>query len=214
MLRRLSPVAAVLAVAALAPAVAPAASTDLKVMTRNVYVGADLIPLATQPDRAAFEQAAAARYETVQRNDFPTRAKAIAAEIRAQKPDVIGLQEAAIWRRGPDGVKDGSATPATQVVYDSTEVLLKALADVGQRYRVIAGRDWFDFEAPTSLGFDVRLTQRDVILGRVGSKVRFGHTFRGGYTKHFDPPTQVGLARQLRGWVGVDAKLAGAASAS
>src|SRR5687767_10843875 len=88
------------------PAVAPAQSTsrDLTVMTRNVYLGADLIPLATQPNREAFEQAAAERYQVVLRNDFRTRAKAIAREFRTAKPDLVGLQEAARWLRGPDGV--------------------------------------------------------------------------------------------------------------
>ena len=118
------------------------------------------------------------------------------------------MQEAAIWRRGADGVKDGPTTPATQVIYDSTEELLKALKAAGPPYREVAGRDWFDFEAPTALGYDVRLTQRDVILVRDGSKVKLRKTFRGGFTNHFDPPTPVGVARQLRGWVGVDGTLA------
>jgi endonuclease/exonuclease/phosphatase family metal-dependent hydrolase len=200
----------VVAVAAAAgvPASAPAKAQDLEVMVRNVYLGADLIPLAAAPDRETFERNAAARYQTVLNNDFPRRAKALAAEIRAYKPDLVGVQEAAIWRRGADGVKDGAQTPATQVVYDSTKVLLKELAARGVRYRLVAGRDWFDFEAPTALGFDVRLTQRDVILVRRGSQVKLGRSFRGGYANHFDPPTQVGVARQLRGWVGVDGTLA------
>ena len=33
-------------------------------------------------------------------------------------------------------------------------------------------------------------------------------TFRGGFAKHFDVPTQVGLAQQKRGWVGLDGTLA------
>jgi endonuclease/exonuclease/phosphatase family metal-dependent hydrolase len=192
-----------------APAQAQNRSRDVTVMARNLYLGADLIPLATQPSREAFEQAAAQRFQTVQNNDFATRAKAIAREIRRARPDLIGLQEAAVWRRGPDGVKDGGTTPATQVVYDSTEVLLKELSALGQRYRVVAGRDWFDYEAPTALGFDVRLTQRDVVLARTGSRVRVGRSFRGGFRDTFDPPTQVGVARQLRGWAGVDARVGG-----
>ena len=205
MKKLLSLLVGVAAVTAIAPP-AHAADNDLKVMVRNVYLGADLIPLATTP-ADKFEEAAASRFQTVERNDFPTRAKAIASEIRKYKPDVIGVQEAATWRRGPQGVKDGGQTPATDVIYDSTEVLIKELEAAGQRYRVIAGRDWFDFEAPTALGFDVRLTQRDVILGRIGSKVKFGSTFRGGYRDTFDPPTPIGVAPQNRGWVGVNAKL-------
>jgi endonuclease/exonuclease/phosphatase family metal-dependent hydrolase len=190
------------------PAAASAKPQDLKVMVRNVYLGADLIPLATQPDKPSFEQAAAQRFQTVERNDFPTRAKSLAAEIRKSKPDIIGVQEAAIWRRGADGVKDGSATPATQVIYDSTEELLKALRAAGTPYREVAGRDWFDFEAPTALNYDVRITQRDVILVRRGSKLKVRKTFRGQFRDHFDPPTQYGVAQQLRGWVGVDGTLA------
>jgi endonuclease/exonuclease/phosphatase family metal-dependent hydrolase len=201
------PLLAAVALLATAAPNASAAKNDLKVMVRNVYLGADVIPLAGATNRDEFERAAAQRYETVLRNDFATRAKALAREIRKHKPDVIGVQEAAVWRRGPDGIKDGSATPANQVVYDSTQLLLKELADRGQRYRVVAGRDWFDFEAPTALGFDVRLTQRDVILGRRQSKVKFGKTLRGGYRDTFDVPTQVGLARSPRGYVGVDARL-------
>ena len=53
-----------------------------------------------------------------------------------------------------------------QVIYDSTEELLKALRAAGTPYREVAGRDWFDFEAPTALNYDIRITQRDVILVR------------------------------------------------
>jgi endonuclease/exonuclease/phosphatase family metal-dependent hydrolase len=187
------------------PAAASAKAQDLKVMTRNVYLGADLIPLAAAPDQAAFEQAAAQRFQTVQNNAFPTRAKALAAEIRKAKPDIVGVQEATIWRRGPDGLKDGPATPATQVIYDSSQELRKALNGT---YKEVVGRDWFDFEAPTALGYDVRVTQRNVILVRKGSKVKVRKTFSGQFKDHFDPPTPVGVAHQLRGWVGLDGTLA------
>ena len=46
---------------AVAPAAASAKKQDLKVMTRNVYLGADLIPLALPKTQAAFEQAARRR---------------------------------------------------------------------------------------------------------------------------------------------------------
>ena len=190
------------------PAAASAKKQDLKVMARNVYLGADLIPLASAPDKAAFEQAAGQRFQTVQNNHFPRRAKALAAEIKKAKPDIIGVQEATIWRRGADGIKDGSATPATQVVYDSSKELQKALRAAGTPYREAVGRTWFDFEAPTALNYDVRVTQRDVILVRSGSKVKVRKTFRGGFSNILRVPTQVGVAEQKRGWVGLDGTLA------
>ena len=190
------------------PAAASAKKQDLKVMTRNVYLGADLIPLAAAPDRAAFEQAAAQRFQTVQSNDFPRRAKALASEIKKAKPDVIGVQEATIWRRGADGVKDGSATPATQVIYDSSKELRKALRAAGSPYRQVVGRTWFDFEAPTARIYVVRVSQRDVIRVRKGSKVKVRKTFRGGFQNILRVQTQVGVAEQKRGWVGIDGTLA------
>ncbi|HWT94770.1 MAG TPA: endonuclease/exonuclease/phosphatase family protein [Solirubrobacteraceae bacterium] len=214
--------AALLAACALVPVAAPAAqaqskqsktSRDVTVMTRNLYLGADLIPLATQKDVPTFEAAAAQRFQTVQTNDFATRAKPLAAEIVKAKPDLIGLQEAATWRRSPDGVKDGTTTVASQTVYDSLQILTAELKKQGASYKVVAKRPWFDYEAPTSLGFDVRLTQYDAILARTGkgTTVKTGKTHTGGYTKTFDVPTQVGLARSPRGWVAVDAKVGGKA---
>jgi endonuclease/exonuclease/phosphatase family metal-dependent hydrolase len=191
-----------------APAAASAKQQDLKVMTRNVYLGADLIPLALPKDEATFEQAAAQRFQTVQNNDFPARAKSLAAEIKKAKPDLVGVQEATTWRRGAAGVKDGSATPATQVVYDSATELLKALKKAGAPYKQVIQRPWFDFEAPTALGYDVRITQRDAIFIRKGSKVKVTKRFKGGFKDFLSVPTQAGVADEKRGWVGLDGTLA------
>jgi len=207
--RTLAALLVALSACAVLPAAASAKKQDLKVMARNVYLGADLIPLASAPDRATFEQNAAQRFQMVQNNDFPRRAKALAAEIKKAKPDIIGVQEATIWRRGADGVKDGPATPATQVIYDSTKELVKALRAAGTPYREVTGRNWFDFEAPTALNYDVRITQRDSILVRSRSKVRIRKTLRGGFSNILNVPTQVGVASEKRGWVGVDGTLAG-----
>jgi endonuclease/exonuclease/phosphatase family metal-dependent hydrolase len=211
--------ATLLAVFALIPLAAPVAANagsakpdrDLRVMTRNLYLGADLIPLASAPDRAAFEAAAGQRYDTVLKNDYATRAKALAKEIAKYKPDVIGVQEAAVWKKSPDGVKDGSDTPASETVYDSTEILLDELKALKQDYKVAAIRPWFDFEAPTAKGFDVRLTQNDVVLVRRGkdAKITKYKGFTGGFKETFVVPTQVGNVDSPRGWAGIDGTIAG-----
>ncbi len=190
---------------------ATSTKSDLTVMTRNLYLGADIIPLATQPDLASFEKAATERLNIVLGNDFATRAKGLASEIAKNRPDLIGVQEAANWFRSPDGVKDGAATPSTQVIYNSLDLLTKAIKAKGLTYKVVVKRTWLDIEAPTSLGYDVRLQQVDAVLARAGSPVKLGKSLSGGFTKHFDVTTQAGPAKSLRGWVGVDAKVGGKA---
>lgn len=204
---------AVAAVALTLPATAGAASkssgkAELTVMSRNLYLGADIIPLASAPDLASFEQSAAQVWRNVEATDFPTRAKALAEEIRATKPDLIGLQEAAIWRRTPSGSK-GGGQKANQVVYDYIRTLRSELRKLKLNYTVVIEQDEFDFQAPTALGYDIRLTQRDAILKRVGTKVQTGKKRKGQYKTTFVVPTQAGTADSTRGWVSVDAKVGG-----
>ena len=71
---------------------------QVDVMTRNLYLGADLAPAiaATTPDELSAANGQILR--EVIANDFPTRAKGLAQEILTEKPDLVGLQEVALWR--------------------------------------------------------------------------------------------------------------------
>ena len=64
-------------------------------MSRNLYLGADIITAATAKDTPDLEQRATTLFQTVQQTNFPVRAKAIAKEIAATHPDLVGLQEVA-----------------------------------------------------------------------------------------------------------------------
>ena len=48
---------------------------------------------------------------------------AIADEISANKVDIVGLEEASIWRTGPSSLT-GPATPAENVTFDYVAILL------------------------------------------------------------------------------------------
>ena len=103
----------------------------------------------------------------------------IAAGIAAKNPDVIGLQEVAIWRTGAPAVCLGDVasinTPtASTVAYDFLASLQAELVALGLRYDVAQVTQSFDAElcAVDPLGgtppIDVRYTDRDVILVRSG----------------------------------------------
>ena len=75
---------------------------QLTVMTRNLYLGADLSPALNAPDVNGAVDAAYQIEQQVHRTKFPSvRAGLLAKEIQKAKPDIVGLQEAAWWRTGP-----------------------------------------------------------------------------------------------------------------
>ena len=72
------------------------AAQKLGVITRNLYVGADLdavISALRTGDPTDDVPALIAAIETLQRTDFPARAVAIADEIAEARPHAVGLQE-------------------------------------------------------------------------------------------------------------------------
>ena len=77
------------------PAGAVADIPKVTVMSRNIYLGADVgKALELIPNLPA---AAQFMWDQVKQTDFKKRAKILAKEIFDNSPDVIGLQEATIW---------------------------------------------------------------------------------------------------------------------
>lgn len=146
----------------------------LRVLTRNLYYGADLddaILAVSEGDGAAIVGAVTQVRASLAATDFATRAAGLALEIEQQRPDLVGLQEAALWRvQSPSDAFEASPTPATEVAYDLVELLLQALAARGLAYDVVVVSEGFDVEMPfvdevQGLS-DLRLTDREVILAR------------------------------------------------
>jgi endonuclease/exonuclease/phosphatase family metal-dependent hydrolase len=180
----------------------------VKVMTQNLYLGADLAPALSATNLPQLLAGAAQVYTMVKATDFPARAKALAAQIRDADPMVVGLQEVSKWRVSPLGVVDGPATAATIVTYDYLVLLQAELAALGMTFDVAVKRIEFDAEVPTALGHDVRLTQRDAILVRAGlpaDELTVVNTARGDYAATYSVPVAgMGSVTIRQGWTSVD----------
>ena len=195
------------------------------VMTRNLFLGADLSPAIGAATLGEAIDGAGEIYNELESTDFPERAPLLGEEINESKADLVGLQEVALWRtQTPSDLgwteSGGAGEPATDVKYDFLAELMK---HIGDDYKVVGTQNEFDAELPVDQDgsdatggafgaeLDARLTMRDVILVRKGSKVKVDKKsldmdhFENLYTANVGG---VQITAQ-RGWLSVDAKVKG-----
>jgi hypothetical protein len=204
-------------------------TVPVKVMTRNIFLGADLSPALNAKNFNQFTAANGEILREVDRTDFPKRAIGLAQEIKQKKPDLVGIQEGAWWRTGPEptaehpyaqGPDTGQYT-ATTTRYDFLQLLLDQLnTGLSKKYKgykiAVVGTE-FDFEAPTDFDQDqntgtlfggeimARLTMRDAILVRKGGAVKVKNPEAGHYANLYTPNISGIDVPVTRGWVSVDA---------
>lgn len=209
---------ALLAMVAVAMLAAPARSqaagnSKVSVMTRNVYLGADLSPGIAAQNFNELKDAAGTILNQVDQNNFPVRAKGLAKEILQKRPALVGLQEAALWRTAPCG-SPFIPPQATTVRYDYIQLLLNRL---GPNYRLVVSQPEFDFETPAntdhspdhSCDINARLTMRDAILKRVGTDVVTRNPGKGHFDTLLQEPVSGVPVDVTRGWTNIDARVGG-----
>ena len=181
-------------------------------MTRNLYLGADLTPVIAalaSGDQAAIVTAATLTWAQVQATSPEERMEAVADEIVAERPAVVGLQEVTRWTTYDYDPSTGQAA-SPQVRYDFLDLLLEALADRGVKYHEVTAATAENFASPpipiltpTGLGA-VSLLDRDVILRRNDVKVSAAHT--GQYENILTFPLASGDLPVKRGWGSTDVR--------
>jgi endonuclease/exonuclease/phosphatase family metal-dependent hydrolase len=201
----------------------------VKVMTRNVYLGSSLAGGIEATGIESLTLGARQILQEVSANNFPVRARGLAEEILKKKPDVVGLQEVALWRTGPPSLEvflnTGAKPTASTVRFDYLKELMARLKVKGKaQYRVAVSQDEFDFEAPAdengvpgdgpnkaiaNAEINGRLTMRDVILVRNGAGVTFKRP-RGANFVNFQTVSVSGVVLPIaRGWTSIDVKVRG-----
>jgi endonuclease/exonuclease/phosphatase family metal-dependent hydrolase len=193
-------------------------------MTMNVYLGADLTPILQANNIDSAVDAGGEIANQVDRTNFPLRAQALAQEIQSTRPDLVGLQEVALWRTGPVNPDPANVTnpSASNVEYDFLQLLLTELNKGSTKYEAVVVKNELDAEFPVNddtsdgqQGFagadhNERLTMRDVILHRVDSKTKVSNPTSGT----FSTLLRLNVANLVpldvtRGWTAVDVKLKG-----
>jgi endonuclease/exonuclease/phosphatase family metal-dependent hydrolase len=183
------------------------APLTVTVMARNLYLGANLDRIVQAKSAPAAFAAVEAGWAQVQANDFRTRARAIAREIAATRPDFVGLQEAVLYRTQTP--PDFTVTPARVVALDYVRELRNALAARRLKYRFLGIGPWTDAELPSGdpPKMDIRITVRDALLVRTDRRIKIRRVARGQYTR--TTPLFGGFVVAKRGWVFADATVAG-----
>jgi endonuclease/exonuclease/phosphatase family metal-dependent hydrolase len=196
------------------------------VMTRNLYLGADLNPAiraALAQPNGSFAQLVAlangthAVRDIVDQTNFPVRARLLASELVATQPDLVALQEVALWRHGPLQLNQIAVANATTVDYDFLQILMDQLAVQGASYVVVRVQQEADVESPSFVGSDptspsadaadIRLTMRDAVLMRLDPGLTALNSGGANYATRFTVGIGAFSYTFLRGYVWADVRV-------
>lgn len=184
----------------------------VRVMTRNIYIGADVDEVLSAQNPSDIPILAAQAFQELISTNFPERAIALAKEIAITKPDLIGLQEVNTIRlQSPGDAVYGGTTPAETVLMDYLEIFMATLDAMGLDYRVAGVVENVDVEMPMITGLnpptfdDVRVTDHDVVLVR--GDVEVSNVLTENYQTNMIVPS-LGLELK-RGFIALDATVDG-----
>jgi endonuclease/exonuclease/phosphatase family metal-dependent hydrolase len=172
------------------------------VATYNVYLGADLSLVFGLDDEAALRERTAIVHGQLVATRSPDRARAVAALLVRERPDLVGLQEVTTW------------TQNGQVWCDFLAELTTALTDLGEPYDVHAVDRTFTGRGVVADAVggprEMALTGSNVVLRRAGSRWRVTAEGTGSYAAVLQVPTAAGTVVPIaRGWSWVAAEHTG-----
>jgi endonuclease/exonuclease/phosphatase family metal-dependent hydrolase len=197
---------ATFAIFAAGPIQAGAASADeghrLQVMTYNMYIGANLQPLFGIQDPVQLMKAVQDIYTHIHKVDFRVRAVAIARQIGEKTPDVVSLQEVALWQTAPMSDPSDLTTE-----YNFLRILLRTLDRQGYEYRAVSVGAVFSGALPMTPTTLLKFTDRNAVIMRADlpqSQVKATNPQHGVYAVGLPAPLLGSTLLVTRGWASVD----------
>lgn len=178
-------------------------ATNAPVMTRNLYIGADLASALDVEDPSEIPGAAGDVLAQILASDFPSRAKVLAQEIARGQPHVVGLQE--VW--DVQAIDLNGLAP--DIDLDFLQILMSELAARGQKYSVAVENENVVVPGLPALipGMGLYLgniRDRDVILVR--HNAAWSNPMMGTYPTLIPTPFGFDI---VRGWTSLDVVFGG-----
>jgi hypothetical protein len=185
---------------------------DLRVMTYNANEGTDLLEVQAAKTQLDFLFAVGATIAQVRETNPPARMQALAKQIIAASPALVGVQELDQWSTGPVN-QDFTCGPTT-LEFDMLKELQDALTAQGAHYKVAVQAQQYAFPATPGLILSfgtplcVQLTNNIAILARTDldpSQFNWTNPNSAQYSATLFFPTPVGVVPLPRAWASVDA---------
>jgi len=179
-----------------------------------MYLGTDFSEIFAAQDAQTLLVEVAEAFAEVEASNVQSRIRAIAHEIKTTKPDLVSLQEVALWQTGPF---DPGSPSANTVAFDYLQMLLDELnKNDSLRYEPVGTLTNLVAETP-AIGpaglFDVRFTDRVVLLARTDLGAQ-NPNVQNVVTQHFStvlsvPTPTLGVITIPRGYISADVERCG-----
>lgn len=164
-------------------------------MTWNIYFGAE-VTLLINKTPVQIPEVVAKIFKQFEQTDFLARAKAIAKQICRAEPDLIGLQEVALWTVQSPTTKKSSI--------NFLNILLKELKLLDLEYYVVTVNRNFGNRLRSSKGDIIGLWDQDVILARCKTPLIFSNIQEKIFCTNLIVTIGNYHVKILRGWSSVD----------
>ncbi len=177
-------------------------STGVTVMTQNMDAGPDLGFALAYLNTSTPTVGIDLTYQEISSSNFAGRAAILAQEIAAAKPDMLSLQEVALWSTGPDALH-------LVAKFDQLQLLMGALAVLGENYSIVEINPLTNTALPMSDGTWLGYLDRDVFLARNGVGLSIANIRKGIFAAKLIIPSPLGNIEAPQGWMAADITLGG-----